>query len=199
MTGPFQVSYTFKSFTTHSYMGRLKKTSSEDLAAAKQTYQDFSLDQKCQKLHKCSYERYITNIIDEMIEVNDMGSVTQKCLRKGDKVDVNDDLHVSNSQTNIKQASSIPPNIEDHIPNNSPYMQIDHGISTPDKQFGFLNHEHTTFQFIGPDKEPVHIRTIEEHLHIAEIIRQTEVPNYFQARISIVCGLNFEAWEQANY
>ena len=141
-------------------------------------YQDFLLDQKCQKLHKCSYECYITNITDEMIAVNDMGSVTQKCLQEGNKVDVNDGLHIANSHTNIKQASSIPPNIEAHVPSTSPHIQIDHDISIPDKQFGFLNHEHPTFHFIGPDREPLHIKTIEEHLHIAEIIRQTGFPNY---------------------
>ena len=65
------------------------------------------------------------------------------------------------------------------------------------KKFGFLNHERPSFHFIGPDREPVHIRTIEKHLHIAEIIRQTGVPNYAQARIPIVSGLNLEAWKQA--
>ena len=88
-------------------------------------------------------------------------------------------------------------NIEAYVRNNSPHIQIDHDISIPDKQFGFPNHKHPTFQFMGPDREPVHIRTIEEHLHIAEIIRQTGVPNYAQARIPIVSGLNLEAWEQA--
>ena len=41
------------------------------------------------------------------------------------------------------------------------------------------------------------ISTIEEDLCLAEIIRQTGVPNYAQARIPIASGLNLEAWEQA--
>ena len=48
----------------------------------------------------------------------------------------------------------------------------------------------------APDREPVHIRSIEKHLHIADII-QTGVPNYVQARIPIASGLNSEAWEPA--
>ena len=193
MTGPIRVSYTFKTCHNSFSHGQIVKISSEELADAKQTHQNLLLDQKCQKLHKCSYEYYITKIIDELTEVNHREHVTQERCQKDDKANVNDDLYAANPHTNIKQASSIPPNIEAHVLHNSPHTQIDHDISIPDKKFGFLNHQHPTFQFIGPDREPVHNRTIEEHLHIAEIIRQMGVPNYVQARIPIASGLNLEA------
>ena len=64
-----------------------------------------------------------------MIEANDTGSVTQKCTQRNNNVDVNDCMHVANPHTNIKQASSIPHNIEAHVPSTSPHILIDHDIS----------------------------------------------------------------------
>ena len=169
ITGPLQVSYTFKISYNSFLHGQVEKMSGEDLAVAKQRYQHFLLGQKCQKMQKCSYDSYLTNIIDQMIYANDIGSVTQKCLQRDSNVDVNDSVHVANPCTNVKQASSIPPYIEPHVPSTSLHIQIDHDISIPDKHFGFLNHEHPSYHFRGPDWEPVHIRTIEEHLHITEL------------------------------
>ena len=94
--GPIRVSYTFKICHNSFSHGQIKKISSEDLADAKQTYQNLLLDQKCQKLHKCSYEYYITKIIDELTEVNHMEQVTQERCQKDDKVNVNGDLYAAN-------------------------------------------------------------------------------------------------------
>ena len=60
-----------------------------------------------------------------------------------------------------------------------------------------MNHQAPIFEFIGPDRQPVHITAIEQHLQVADIIRQTSVPNYAQARIPIVSYLNLDAWEHA--
>ena len=70
-TGLLQFSYSFQISHNLLLHKQVDRVSSEDLAVAKQTYQDFCLDQKCQKLNKCSYECYITNIIHELIQVND--------------------------------------------------------------------------------------------------------------------------------
>ena len=63
------------------------------------------------------------------------------------------------------------------------------------KTKGFLNHNETAFEFIGPDREPVKLHSIDKYLQVAEIIRNTGCPNYKQARIPIISGLNIPAWE----
>ena len=197
LTGPIQVSHSFKICHNSFSHDQIRKVLSKESADAKQTYQNILLDQKCQRLYNCLYEHHITSIIDELLGIGCTAQATQECSYKVDKLDVKDHLYDTNTYTNSKQKSSIPPNIEAHVPYSSNHTQVDQDVSIPDKKFGFLNHHHPTFQFIGPDREAVQIGTIEEHLHIAEIIRQTGVPNYVQARIPIASGLNLEAWEQA--
>ena len=65
----------------------------------------------------------------------------------------------------------------------------------PDKTKGLINHIASEFAFIGPDREPVEITTVEQCIRIAEVISSTGVPNYCGARIPLVSGLNIEAWE----
>ena len=65
----------------------------------------------------------------------------------------------------------------------------------PDKAKGLINHVISEFQFVGPDRAPVEITTVEQCIKIASIIRSTGVPNYQKARIPLVSGLNIKAWE----
>ena len=46
----------------------------------------------------------------------------------------------------------------------------------PDKTKGFSNHIASDFEFIGPDREPVEITTVEQCISIAEVIISTGVP-----------------------
>ena len=55
--------------------------------------------------------------------------------------------------------------------------------------------ECTEFEFIGPDRQPVAISSIEQLMAIADIIRSTQLPNYKAARIPIESSLNVRAWE----
>ena len=73
---------------------------------------------------------------------------------------------------------------------------VTHDINVTTKNRGFLNHQHKDFEFIGPDRNPVKIVTIDQCIEIADMIRSTEVPNYVKARFSIHSGLNLEAWEK---
>ena len=65
----------------------------------------------------------------------------------------------------------------------------------PGKTKGFINHIVSEFQFVGPDRVPVEITTVEQCIEIASIIRSTGAPNYQKARNPLVSGLNIEAWE----
>ena len=65
----------------------------------------------------------------------------------------------------------------------------------PEKTKGFVNHIVSIFQCIGPHRAPVDISIVEQCVEIANVIRAIGVPNYRQARIPLVSGLNIEAWE----
>ena len=65
----------------------------------------------------------------------------------------------------------------------------------PNKKFGYLPQADTDFSFIGLDREPVEISSIDTLLKVADCILSTGVPNYQAARIPIKSGLNIEAWE----
>ena len=54
----------------------------------------------------------------------------------------------------------------------------------------------TEFEFIGPDKEPVFIDSVDKLIKIANSIRNSGLPNYRGIRIPIKSGLNIEAWEK---
>ena len=66
----------------------------------------------------------------------------------------------------------------------------------PEKKFGYLTQAATNFSFIGPDREPVDISSIDTLLKVADCILSTGVPNCQAARIPIKSGLNVEAWEK---
>ena len=72
---------------------------------------------------------------------------------------------------------------------------VTNDASIPSKRMGFLNHCPAKFCFIGPDRAPVTVNSIEKCLKIANIIRKTRVPNYAQARIPLASGLNIAEWE----
>ena len=52
-----------------------------------------------------------------------------------------------------------------------------------------MNHDWADFEFIGPDKAPIRISTVEECIHVADTIRATG-----GARIPLVSDLNYQAW-----
>ena len=67
--------------------------------------------------------------------------------------------------------------------------------SIPNKTRGFLFQESGDFQFIGPDRDTIDIETINQCISIADIVRETNKPNYQQARFPLNSGLNLQAWD----
>ena len=63
------------------------------------------------------------------------------------------------------------------------------------KTVGYLALEPTEFKFIGPDRPPVNITSINTCLQVADVILSTNKPNYREARIPIISGLNISTWE----
>ena len=70
----------------------------------------------------------------------------------------------------------------------------DHSI--PNKTRGFLFQESGNFQFIGPDRDAIDVKTVDQCISIADIVRNTNKPNYQQARFPLNSGLNLEAWDK---
>ena len=57
-------------------------------------------------------------------------------------------------------------------------------------------HENICFEFLGPDRPPVCINSVERCIEMANIIRDTGVPNYKMPCVPIISNLNVEAWEK---
>ena len=89
-----------------------------------------------------------------------------------------------------QEQGTVPHGIRAHI------GQDTHpGVSIPSKRVGFLNHSPEKFQFIGPDRAPITVSSIDKCLQIASVISDTGVPNYVKARVPLVSGLNIAEWE----
>ena len=69
-------------------------------------------------------------------------------------------------------------------------------VYLPEKYHGHISLSVDNCEFIGPDREPVQITNTQQYLRMAEIIKQTGLPNYRAARLPIKLGLNIEAWEK---
>ena len=52
----------------------------------------------------------------------------------------------------------------------------------PDKTMGYLAQANTDFVFIGPDREPKKLDSVDTLINIANIVRDTDQPNYKYAR-----------------
>ena len=79
--------------------------------------------------------------------------------------------------------------IEAHFDHHGSRDAVNRDACIPNKVIGFLNHQSAKFSFIGPDKAPIMVDSIQKCLEIANTIMETKVPNYAQARIS---GMNID-------
>ena len=61
---------------------------------------------------------------------------------------------------------------------------------------GYLAQANTDFAFIGPDRRPIKLDSVDTLLKVASIVRSIGQPDYKYARIPIESGLNVEAWER---
>ena len=77
------------------------------------------------------------NIIDELLPKRSVEHVILDTNVQGVNINhVNMELQpCTNTNTNSKQLSSIPPNIGAHIPDDTPTTQLRCDVSIPDKEF----------------------------------------------------------------
>ena len=148
-----------------------------------QVFDDYKKDLWSHVKHNIDYTQCIESIIDELCTVTDFESHMADPQVLDAPNDATDIPLVPNSITALLDDGTAKPS------------QADHDAYIPSKTVGFLSHENKTFGFIGPDRPPVCIDSVDRCIEIANIIRDTDVPNYKMARISIISNLNLEAWE----
>ena len=64
-----------------------------------------------------------------------------------------------------------------------------------EKKTGFISLQKNSFNFIGPDQQEFCFDSIDKCLHISQIIRRTNEPNYKCARFPLKFSLYIGAWE----
>ena len=155
------------------------------------------------------YEEYMINIIDNLIDgadsLDDSGNMTTPRTgvysvynQQTDEVRMSLDAHTTNyTCTELDIQLGQPKWAYDDSPSltDRDTLRPIRDFHYPNKFTGYLAQEATAFEFVGPDRPPVDITSIEQLIAIADIIRNTHVPNYRAARIPIKSGLNVEAWE----
>ena len=105
-------------------------------------------------------------------------------------------LQVVDKDGTDEHCNLLPNGLTAHISdsNDSDTSKVNCDALIPDKAVGFLNHTVAKFSFIGPDRAPVDIKSVEQCFHIAGVIASTGCPNYAQARIPLVSHLNIQEW-----
>ena len=156
-------------------------------------YDNYLKDLHSWKNHGCSYESHVADMIDEIIDK------ANEAMLDTDRVDTMDTLlEVTPSDNNPDKTACRSHDLTRSVNRISVDEAQDarHDFNYHDKEVGYLSLSATDFEFIGPDKEPVCIDSIEKLIPIANSIRASGLPNYRAVRIPIKSGLNVEAWER---
>ena len=146
--------------------------------------------------HGCSYTDYITHIIDKLLDQIDQGD--ENALIDLQQVEVGYcDHHTDSFASDHSREVSTSYQVAELTKNATPSApcSVIRDFNIQSKTVGYLALESTDFDFIGPDRLPVNINSINSCLQVADMILSTKKPNYCEARIPIVSGLNVKACE----
>ena len=163
----------------HFPLKKQKRTQLEQMNAEITGY-NFKQDYKTFNCLGMSYEKYMDRII--MILIKNQDKISNHTM---DKVSPRDNGVVSNT------IDSVDMNVKnDHLslhtdsfpqffitydePNNTHFTDF----NDPDKDRGFLSLQETSFQFIGPDRDFCSYDTVGKVARIANIIKDTGLPDY---------------------
>ena len=157
-------------------------------------YDNYCRDLQIDSYYKCTYEEYITQIIDKLIVRHDL-DFNCEASRSGQKANYDKFLHTQKPHIVDNDRSYIASEHKNNDLTNEVVKKAPTDFNYPNKKFGYLAQVATDFSFVGPDREPVEISSIDTLLKVADCILSTGVPNYQSAKIPIKSGLNVEAWE----
>ena len=157
---------------------------------------DFDNEIRARHKHGVSYTQMLHNIIDELTvdRVKDESNHSTNDMYS----DFCNSYQVVDKDWTDENFGSLPNGLTAHIANSneSDTSKVHCDAAIPDKTVGFLNHTVGEFSFIGPDRAPVDITSVEQCFHRAEVIASTGCPNYAQARIPLASDLNIQEWEK---
>ena len=155
---------------------------------SKIVWQDYQKECFARNTFGVTYEKYMEDIIDSLLEYNDSGAFSDEPENV-----VDSSTSVPAYGIKVKESvnrSSCVANVDSAILQNG----SDSDINFSDKKLGYLAKQSTEFVFIGPDRQMVEITDIQQCVNIAQQIRSTGKPNYMEARYPLKSGLNLEAW-----
>ena len=159
-------------------VGMVNQYLHQDLVDARRAFDNYKCDQFTQYTFGVNYESYMDQLIGSIIDFQD----SHHC----DNTERNYDLsqHANTDKESIVVVSTVDTR-RSGIVNSPPCRDINY----PDKVRGYLALEPTSFQFIGPDSS-------DNYLDVAQLIKQSGLPNYKQIRIPLKSGLCFESWKK---
>ena len=156
---------------------------------AKIAYENHCKDLYYQSAFKKSYDQYLDQVIQDLIHTQDC-IIEESCPAPESGFVI----HVTNTHT--KTSADVIADFDAHVDRQAlPNTKVNKDFLIPNKTRGFLNHQGADFEFIGPDRAPVSINSVQKCLEVANIIRDTGFPNYRVARIPLVSDLVIKAWE----
>ena len=154
----------------------------------KMVWQGYQKDCFLNNTFGVTYEQYMEDIIDKLLEHNDVVSSTSE-----NEVDslASVPAYGTEVKENLNRSHDVV-NVDWTIVQNG----SDSDINFSDKKLGYLAKQCTDFVFIGPDRQMVEIKDIQQCVNIAHEIRLTGKLNYMEARYPLKSGLNLEAWNR---
>ena len=188
-------------------------------AADNNAYANYIQDLHCMKTFRCDYTMYMNRVIDKLCQMQVDGLSREIVssdfsIQSYDRVDIaaftfqHDSPQMSTSDTTqpatkhcVNPFTGSDPLLSlDGVVNADSPLLSEHltpsvDINDPHKTTGYLAHDCTAFEFIGPDRFPLCMDTVDQYVAVAKIIQSSGLPNYKVARIPVSSGLNIPAWE----
>ena len=153
-------------------------------------HDNYCKDCRSWQYYGLSYEDYITSIVDNLIDgaKSDITQLDQSISGVGMTPLCNELFHEQ-----ITPIACIPGSVciehdlklvqqpklgqnDEHSITDRDIFRPSHDFNYPNKLTGYLAQESTEFEFIGPDRQPVVISSIDQLMVIAGTIRSTHVP-----------------------
>ena len=169
-----------------------------------QVNENYCKDLQLSQHYSCSYEQYMNQIIDILMELpgfdsNDISSESPMTNTHSENASPPKKVDSSESRVSgrVDESQGDPPaggvGFSSPDRGDNKFQLVDKYF--PDKRTSFIALQQDTFTFIGPDRQEVCIDSIDKCLLISRIVRDTNEPNYKVARFPLKSGLNLRAWE----
>ena len=161
-------------------------------------FSNYKKDCFYKELYNLTYEEYMVSVIDQLIEHQDQLCLSRRPPETASKISCTNVC--SNQLTDpVTSHTLLPTKIQANFGAYDDQERATTQLTDfhfPDKRRGFLLLQSGSFNFVGPDRLPITIDSVDKCIAIANIIRETGKPNYQQARIPLNSGLNIHKWEK---